>query len=48
MVSVLTLSGRSWVGDRSWASIIVSVLTLSVIDRGLESQYNGKCAHLEW
>ena len=29
------------------ASIIVSVLTLSVIDRGLESQYNGKCAHLE-
>ena len=26
---------------------MVSVLTLSVVDRGLESQYNGKCAHLE-
>ena len=26
---------------------MVSVLTMSVIDRGLESQYNGKCAHLE-
>jgi hypothetical protein len=26
---------------------MVCVLTLSMIDRGLESQYNGKCAHLE-
>ena len=26
---------------------MVSVLTLSVVDRGLEPQYNGMCAHLE-
>ena len=26
---------------------MVSVLTLSVVDRGLDPQYNGKCAHLE-
>ena len=26
---------------------MVCVLTLSMIDRGLESQYNGMCAHLE-
>jgi hypothetical protein len=27
---------------------MVCVLTLSMIDRGLESQYNGMCAHLEY
>jgi hypothetical protein len=27
--------------------IIVSVLTMSVVDRGMEPQYSGKCAHLE-
>ena len=52
MVSVLTLSV---IDHRLSPSIMVSVLTLSVLDRGLEpqcngkceSQYNGKCAHLE-